>query len=262
MTFHLLRLLGGMVWLARVRRTLAPLGPIPVQVFQILLPGSPRWAACPVRHACPGALADQLRIVASGDLRSRGLDGTGDVFAARGLASRTATREMLRRMETAGPGSDRRRVLLSSLGEWLIRRIGLECELLCDQQAVSAVGNAAEYARVVLAFAGRGHCIASGRFLASPAVTAPVGHLRTVKPRIEYLLKNATLACSPPIRLRWRIALAAVVILAAGCAGSVRLLAQALAAEPGGSGTPSPKTSANGPLKVDLPEGGSREFLA
>jgi beta-lactamase regulating signal transducer with metallopeptidase domain len=111
------------------------------------------------------------------------------------------------------------------LVRWLVHRIDLEREFICDEIAASLHGQPQDYARILVDVAGR-----AGRFHAGPGRTAlslPMSRRRTIAKRVNHLLDFPVTAGTARVQRVWQWALTFAAIVVGTGIGSLRLTAEA-----------------------------------
>jgi beta-lactamase regulating signal transducer with metallopeptidase domain/thiol-disulfide isomerase/thioredoxin/protocatechuate 3,4-dioxygenase beta subunit len=222
----LVQLLGGLVWLARFRKETTALDPDALAAFEAcrrVVPSrrSVRLAAHPLIRSpiTVGLLRPTILVPSDWSRLAPDAQRVTLLHELNHVAGyddwRALAMELIRAVFFFHP-----------LVHWLIGRIHLERELLCDEAALEPDGNARDYARVLLDFARRTKHLWRRRFRASIAASVTIAARRTVRPRIEHLLGLAAGRRPAPLARRWQAAVLAVLLVLGSSLGSMRLVAE------------------------------------
>ena len=219
----LLRVLGGLLWLARLRKTVTPLDATSVDTF---------------RRCCQEVdLRRPADIAAHRSVRSPVIVGLFRPLILvpcdwAALGSRPQRAILLHELkhvagyhDWSGVATELVRAIFffHPAVHWLVDRINLERELLCDEAALGADGSPLDQAEVLLDFARRGNRLSIGRLFASQAVSTSLGHPKTIKARIERLLNPDVDHWPAPWSRSWRISVAVILVILMGGVGSVKI---------------------------------------
>jgi WD40 repeat protein len=108
------------------------------------------------------------------------------------------------------------------LVHWLVGRLRLEREQICDNAALASACDPRHYARVLMQFAANPGPSLVG--VLQTALALPLGRRRTIKIRVQRLLSVDPSLFTSPLSWRRHFGIVAIVALMIGLAGNVRIL--------------------------------------